>query len=341
MYLLPDFQYNNPNPGIDNYEQEKVTHDALLKADEYVDFKSFDKNNNGSLEQYELNLIVVLAGYDLEEGPIGRPGIRAHQNTLYNYPVILDDDDINEYVQVSDMIYEEGYGEYMSTIGTISHELAHNLGLPDLYDTDDSSLGIGIHSLMAEGNHTYILNEEMGSTPVHLDPWSKIKLGIIEPTVVDKSGEYLVYSSENENHNIIKVPTLNENEYFLIENRQLSGFDKGLTSHIKNGGIAIWHIDENVIDKYYWDNKVNDDEILKGVDLEEGNEEQLSYSQLDSNIFSDYNKLYDHYYYIGGNEVFGPNTRPNSNLNDGSNSGITIKVLENGDPMKIYIEIKK
>ncbi len=56
-------------------------------------------------------------------------------------------------------------------IGPFAHELGHALGLPDLYDYDGSSAGIGYWGLMGSGNNN------TSTSPAHLCAWSKTELG--------------------------------------------------------------------------------------------------------------------------------------------------------------------
>ena len=59
---------------------------------------------------------------------------------------------------------------HAATIGVMVHELGHDIGLPDLYDTDDSSAGIGDWSVMASGSWSGILLP--GDSPAHFDPFA-------------------------------------------------------------------------------------------------------------------------------------------------------------------------
>ena len=58
-------------------------------------------------------------------------------------------------VKVDDYIIQPALsgstGNKMIEIGIFCHEFGHVLGLPDLYDTDDSSPGIGEWGLMGSG----------------------------------------------------------------------------------------------------------------------------------------------------------------------------------------------
>ena len=65
------------------------------------------------------------------------------------------------------------------TIGVFAHELGHVFGLPDLYDRDGSSRGVGRWSLMATG----AWNGSLGNSPAHLDAWCKVQLGFVTPIV--------------------------------------------------------------------------------------------------------------------------------------------------------------
>ena len=48
-------------------------------------------------------------------------------------------------------------------------------------------------------------------------------------------------------------PSSSGKEYWLVENRQQTGFDEGLVSMTADGhGIVIYHVDDNVFDRTYW-----------------------------------------------------------------------------------------
>jgi len=77
--------------------------------------------------------------------------------------------------------------------------------------------------------------------PPHFSPWSKIDLGWATPVVISQPGQYVVGQAET-NAEIYRINSgFPSNEYLLIENRQNAGFD----CSIPQGGIAIWHIDDN------------------------------------------------------------------------------------------------
>ena len=56
-------------------------------------------------------------------------------------------------------------------IGVFCHEFGHAFGLPDLYDTDGGSAGVGHWCLMGSGNWNTSTN------PAHMSAWSKSQLG--------------------------------------------------------------------------------------------------------------------------------------------------------------------
>ena len=121
-------------------------------------------------------------------------------------------------------------------IGVFCHEFGHALGLPDLYDTDYSSEGIGVWGLMSGGSWN------TPSKPSHMISWCRYKLGWITPTEINT---YL--------HDQPITPIANTGEayklwtngiygqqYFMVENRQRIGFDVNL----RGEGLCIWHVDE-------------------------------------------------------------------------------------------------
>ena len=69
-----------------------------------------------------------------------------------------------------------------STMGLYAHEFGHIIGLPDLYDRDETngdSEGLGEWCLMASGNYL----GWYGDTPAHMSAWCKIQMGWIDPMI--------------------------------------------------------------------------------------------------------------------------------------------------------------
>ena len=137
-----------------------------------------------------------------------------------------------------------GTGTSISTIGVFAHEFGHALGLPDLYDTDYTSEGVGNWSLMAGGSWNYS-GGNGGNRPAHLDPWCKWKLGWIQPSAISCSTSVSLPAVETSSSGFFgllngSTPYTASGEYFLVENRQQTGFDVGLPGP----GLLIWHVDE-------------------------------------------------------------------------------------------------
>ncbi|UCG52203.1 MAG: M6 family metalloprotease domain-containing protein, partial [Candidatus Latescibacterota bacterium] len=69
-----------------------------------------------------------------------------------------------------------GCGSGIIEIGIFCHEFGHAFGLPDFYDTDGGSQGIGHWGLMGSGNWNDPPN------PAHMTAYSKAELGWVVPT---------------------------------------------------------------------------------------------------------------------------------------------------------------
>jgi len=145
---------NHPNTaGNTGTANRLLTRDAVRAADRYVNFKAYDKDRDGHLSTKELHVSVVVAGQDASAGRGSGRSVWAHQWSLFGseQPTV-------DGVVVGDWARGGGYtqfgewhGDHMATIGIIAHEIGHDLNLPDLYDTDLSSEGIGEWSVMATG----------------------------------------------------------------------------------------------------------------------------------------------------------------------------------------------
>ncbi len=302
---------------------------ALTKADSFINYNLYDKNGDGNITPDELIIMFLIAGNeDAFTGLTNDLGVWAHQScTLSANTPLLDNVSLigcafgGKYAVFGERHHFGNY-DADATIGIIAHELGHAaFGLPDLYDTSGQSAGIGYFGLMAGGMWAQEdPNDLFGNTPVHMSAWSKIhNHWIIADTVSDSSLQQVeLTQTSSANYNVIKLP-INSHEYFLLENRNPSGYDKGLFSlnGTFNGGLAIWHIDQDVIDRYAASNQVNANKSHKGVDLEEANKAEIDYDQ---NAFGHADNLY----YYGNKANFTPLTSPNSNSYDRSSSGVGV-----------------
>ena len=318
--------YAHPNTGATTGDANRnIVKNALIAADPYINYASYDTNGNGYIDASELHIVTIVAGYERSCGAV-TPNVWGHRWALFGTvaPPQLD----GKYVAASGYggytqqgeIHAAG-GNHMATIGILCHELGHDLGLFDEYDTVTGAYVVGVSSVMDGGSWGAASSNYVGSSPTNMDPYSKIYLGFANPLVVT-SGQQAMNAVASGGYNIVKVPTQNANQYFLIENRNLTSFDIGLQyGGITNGGIAIWHINEDSISAYKFADTVNNSGHDPGVWLEKTG------------------TPWDPYYRNGGvMDLFADTTNPNSKLYDGSSTNIKIKSLDpTGTPARIQI----
>ena len=217
--------------GVEEYGVGDGVEEALALADNSVDYSLYDQDNDGFID----NLLVVFVGpNDASNGDADNDGKKEDGNAIWPIQWSLQTSfSTNDGVSASNFfVCTEG-----CAAGIFSHEFGHNLGLPDLYDTDYSSNGVGIWSVMGFG-----VNKESAS---HFDAWSKYKLGWIEPTVIppDTMQMELTLQPVETTGTIVKVP-ISSTEYWLIEYRSnTAGYYDG---SLPDSGVLIWHIDESV-----------------------------------------------------------------------------------------------
>ncbi|EUJ23470.1 M6 family metalloprotease domain-containing protein [Listeria grandensis FSL F6-0971] len=307
---------NHPRTGtaIDSRNQSLVR-DALIAANGYVNFAQYDTNHNGRIDASELHIMTIIAGQE-----------RAYNNAALsvwghmwgmaaNVTPKLDGKSFFTYTQFGEM-----HGTHMATIGVIAHELGHDFGLLDLYNTNGSGSGLGTYSLMAKGAWGMQPGDSYpGQTPVLLDAYSKVKIGAVTPRVVSTTTTSVqtVYAGTT----ILRVNTNLPKEYFLIENRQFIGFDRSLIGKVYKGGIAVYYINTN-----YASNQTIGKQL---VTLKEANQGILGYSQLNSGSTS----KSDAFYYVGtgmrgkAQQIYLNNrTNPSNRLSNGTYPNFSMKV---------------
>ncbi|KGN34556.1 protease [Knoellia sinensis KCTC 19936] len=62
-------------------------------------------------------------------------------------------------------------------LGVFAHEFAHDLELPDLYDTAGGDNGTGFWTLMSGGSYLNPGKDAIGDEPGYMGPWEKLQLG--------------------------------------------------------------------------------------------------------------------------------------------------------------------
>lgn len=225
--------YADSNYGLGSYPQNarKLVEDAVDLADPLVNFADYDNNADGYVD----GVAVVHAGPGAE--------YTGNSNDIWSHKWAITPrlkDGVYVYSYTMEPEYWISPGDM--TIGVFCHEFGHLIGnLPDLYDLDGGSQGIGRWSLMAGGTW----NGNMGSSPSHFDAWCKIRLGFAASNVVSSDRTAVpIPSAEKSKAGIFRLWTDGSQgpEYFLVENRQRTGYDAALPS----SGLLIWHIDDTV-----------------------------------------------------------------------------------------------
>jgi M6 family metalloprotease-like protein len=224
-----------------------IVADIVPLIDDEIDFSEYDNDGDGFVD----GVVFVHAGPGAEV--TGSPvdiWSAAWDMSAGNGPgPVLTGDGVyvDEFVFGPEFLVNAGD----ITIGVFAHELGHSLfGLPDLYDLDQSSYGVGDWSLMSYGawNGSLMFVPGLGwvsngDSPAWPDAWSRIRMGFESPQVITENiAGFDFLPVESNPGNVVKLwtPNLGDQEYFLAEYRDKLGYDADLPGR----GLLIWHVDE-------------------------------------------------------------------------------------------------
>lgn len=254
-----DYAYYG-STGSDDSPAMKMVVEAVTMMDATVDFSLYDLNADGEVD----NVYFYYTGLGQADGGDAQT-IWPHSWDLESksMQVTLDGVTVNAYACSPEL---DGSSK-PNGIGTFCHEFGHVLGLPDLYASGYSdALHPANWSLMASGNYL-----DDGRTPPGLSSYERYELGWVQPKTLNYPLSVELSPLGNPDfdnaadYRCCRIDTERVNEYFLLENRQQSGWDTHLPGH----GMLVWHIDYN---PNIWDrNVVNQTPSHQYVDIVEAN----------------------------------------------------------------------
>ncbi len=192
-----------------------------------ADFSPYDNDGDGRID----NICIITAGHSEADGG-GADCIWPRQGHLYEHVgnVMLNGKTADCFIVCPEF----------SGAGTFCHEIGHVFGFSDLYDTDGKLSGGQSRGLWG----TLSIMDSGGNMPnfcsIELE---HLNMGFCIPGEV---GHYKLQPLSR-GREFIRIGTDNENEYFLLECRDNSGYD----ATTGGAGLLIYHIDKSNSDAWY------------------------------------------------------------------------------------------
>lgn len=129
------------------------------------------------------------------------------------------------------------YSPIPDGVGVFVHEMSHALGLPDFYDTRGKNFGMDYWSVMDYGEYA-----DNGYTPVGYTAYERDFMGWQSLQTIDKPSTIRLSDFASGGCGWKIVSDFNSNEYYVLENRQATGWDVKLCSS-RGHGLMITHVD--------------------------------------------------------------------------------------------------
>lgn len=234
--------------------------EACRMVDEMIDFSEFDLDGDGEVD----NIYLFYAGLGQSE-TMEAPAIWPQSNMLYDtkdYDLTLDGVRINHYAYSNELTCNATGKPQPVGIGTFVHEFGHVLGISNHYDSTFAGKRPGVDNWDTMAAANYFNNMH---TPPLFSAFERAELGWLEYTelTADDSGSLLTLPPLQESNMAYRVTVdlTDGKEYFILENRQQTGWDKFLPGH----GMLVWHIDMN--EEAWLNNQVNTDSNHNRVDI--------------------------------------------------------------------------
>lgn len=252
--------------------------EACRLADDEVDFSQYDANNDGRVDL----VFVFYAGFGQNDPPKNLGQTFNETDLIWPaYWNVIDAGYCNnqrtfdgktvyacEFSNELDGYYSTVETNVAAGIGVVCHEFCHAIGLPDLYATGKEAHTkklLGGWDIMCNGPY----NDDMHSPP-SFSAYERFYMGWLTPTLITEPDtltlEHIATSnkayliSENDHHNLDGLHP-DTTVFYLLENRQRAGWDRGL----QGSGMLLTRINFN---KDWWtSNCVNSNSDNLGVDI--------------------------------------------------------------------------
>lgn len=267
---LPEkYSYYGANKGssVDNPARlEQFVREACTLADPLVDFSQYDHNQDGYID----NIYFFYAGKGEADSGDGNAiwphsayySDMAKDAGLSETSLKLDGIEVGNYT-CSNEINGTLITPQPAGIGTFVHEFGHVLGLADHYDVNYgmTTFAPGSFDTMAQASYN-----NNGNTPAAFSAYERACLGWLDLTVLKNGVDSLnVLPDLNDSNKAYVVPVggTNDEEYFIMENRQKKGWDAFIPGH----GMLLWHIDYDA--KAWEKNELNITGTHQRVDIVE------------------------------------------------------------------------
>lgn len=235
------------------YQKDEKVYEMIKEAcdgiQDKVNLKDYDWDGDGEADQ----VFFLYAGLGQASGGSAST-IWPHESELRYWPcgvLSYSTGKINTYACANELQPEtQGSSRYISAgIGTICHEFSHCLGFADMYDTTGSGgYGMSVFDVMDQGSYN-----GNGFVPCNYTAFERIYAGWVEAIELESPATVKDMKSVSDyGRPFIMYNYKNTNEYFLMENRQNTGWDKGLYG---SNGLLIVHV--NYVPSRWANNSVN------------------------------------------------------------------------------------
>lgn len=236
----------------DDLRADEMVQEVCNLAENLADFTQYDQDGDGKLDA----VVVIYAGQGENYGVSNFDAVWAYTANLeesdeIDSNVVLDDKTVTFFSAVPEL----QSANKRDGIGTLIHEFAHILGLPNLCSTDGGiQKTLGDWDVMDHGSYN---NESR--TPASLSAYERWYLGWVEPILLNEpmnvrlrdfntTGDCAIITASGQSN--LSGISPDPREFYILENRQQSGWDQYLPGH----GLMLTKID-------YVKNKWESDEV--------------------------------------------------------------------------------